>query len=248
MKRTISITAAPIVLTLFSALAVAQSESRDLVLKQIETKRAELVALEKQFLAPSAEDRASYAEFLRQPDTGLIRLLPRELYDTEAYRKNLKSLTMRGAGAYYSFTRLTHEYGYGSDIELDSGFLSVGFAGADYGILMNIGDLRIEDVTGETPIASFISAYSPPTLEPAARLEARRFSGAGVTIDGAFYRSRVPVEVNTNFLLRSINYSGADVLVAFRLIRKDSDGSVVIVWKLLKKYPKPELARNKNEQ
>ena len=35
-----------------------------------------------------------------------------------------------------------------------------------------------------------------------------------------------------------------DVLVAFRIIRKDDDDSVIILWKLLKKYPKPELARN----
>jgi hypothetical protein len=26
-------------------------------------------------------------------------------------------------------------------------------------------------------------------------------------------------------------------------VRKDTDGSVIIVWKLLKKFPKPELAR-----
>jgi hypothetical protein len=44
--------------------------------------------------------------------------------------------------------------------------------------------------------------------------------------------------------LRSISYSTADALVAFRIVRKDTDGSVTIVWKVLKKYAVPELARH----
>src|SRR5215216_1597609 len=123
------------VLTLsLSAFSVfAQTESRDDILKKIEAKRAELSTLEKQFLSPSEEDQASHAEFLNQPDTGLIRLLPREKYDTATFRENKKSITIRGGGAYYSFARLTHEYGYGSDIELARGTLSTGFAGGQFG-------------------------------------------------------------------------------------------------------------------
>src|SRR3989442_11049171 len=75
----------------------AQSESREELLKEIETKRTELSALEKQFLAPSDEDWSAYAEFLKQPNTGLIRLLPREVYDKDS------RLTIRGGGAFYSF-------------------------------------------------------------------------------------------------------------------------------------------------
>ena len=94
-----------------SSNAIAQSESRDVILKKIETTRAELGALETKFLAPSEEDVATYGEFLQQADTGLARLLPRETYDN-------KSLTTRGGGAYYSFTRRTHEYGLGTQIAL----------------------------------------------------------------------------------------------------------------------------------
>src|SRR6185503_20913533 len=106
-----------------SLSVLAQTESRADILKKIEAKRAELATLEKQFLSPSEEDRARYAEFLNQPDTGLIRLLPREKFDTATFTENNKSITIRGGGAYYSFARLTHEYGYGSDIELAKGKL-----------------------------------------------------------------------------------------------------------------------------
>ncbi len=220
-------------LPLTSLNVFAQSESRGDLLKEIEMKRTELSALEKQFLAPSAEDRADYAELLRELDTGLIRLLPRE--------------TLGGGGAYYSFARLTHEYGYGSDIELQQGYLSVGFAGADYGMLTKLGDVRIEEITLEHPGARFMAAYIPPSELAKARLEYKRFGGAGITVDNELYQARVPAEINTTYLLRSINYDTSDVLVAFRVVRKDTDGSLILVWRLLKNYTKPILARNTNE-
>src|SRR5690349_10760219 len=112
------------VFTLSCAIgASAQSNDRAKLAKEIESLRTELQSKEQEFLAPSAEDRAAFAEFLRQPGTGLCRLLPREKFNGK--------LMMNGGGAYYSFVRLTNEYGYGSDIGLEQDHLSVGFAGAD---------------------------------------------------------------------------------------------------------------------
>jgi len=239
-----SISAATIVVTTVLVFAInvfAQSESRDDLINQIKTKRAELASIQKKLLEPSEEDRTTNAEFLRQPDTGLIRLLPRDVYDV-VYRTST-GLAINGGGAYYSFTRLTHEYGQGSDIELDHNYLSVGFAGADYGMLLNLGDIPLEEVSLEIPRALFISTYQPPTLETEVRTEQRRF-GTGVLSDNVEYKNRLPLATNKTYLLRSISFDRSDVLVAFRVIRKDPDGSTIIVWKLLKKYPKPELARN----
>lgn len=242
MKRLISVAlSVPIALALFSAVAFAQTESRDEVLKQIETKRAELAALEKKFLAPSEADRAAFGEFAGQSDRGLIRLLPRELYDKET------SLTLRGGGAYYSFTRRTHEYGHGSDISLSQGFLSVGFAGADYGMLINAGDVPLEEVNTEHAKVKFLANYTTVLEEPQARVEQRRFS-SGTSIDGVLYSERVRAQVGATYVLRSVNYSNSDVLVALRVVRKDADGSLIIAWKLLKEFPVPDLARNNTQQ
>ncbi|HMH42081.1 MAG TPA: hypothetical protein VK557_01245, partial [Pyrinomonadaceae bacterium] len=57
------------------------------------------------------------------------------------------------------------------------------------------------------------------------------------------YKASVPAEVGAVYMLRSVDYDRSDLLMAFRIVRKDTDGSVIIAWKLLKKYPKPELAR-----
>ncbi|HET9713833.1 MAG TPA: hypothetical protein VFP64_18245 [Pyrinomonadaceae bacterium] len=198
-----------------SAFSVfAQTESREDILKKIEAKRAELATLEKQFLSPSEEDRVRHAEFLNQPDTGLIRLLPREKYDTATFKENKKSITIRGGGAYYSFARLTQEYGYGSDIELAKGTLSTGFAGGHFGSFVNLGDIPLETVSLETPAAS----------ELATNVQLKKTA-----------QSRVPLKLNSTYLLRSVDSS--DVLVAFKVVRIDSDKSAIILWKLLKKLP-----------
>ena len=87
-------------LALFGITALAQSPSREELLRQVEAKHEELLKdlrkIEKQLLLPSEEDQLAYAEFLTQPDTGLIRLLPREIYDSYAHPE--KRLGIRGGG------------------------------------------------------------------------------------------------------------------------------------------------------
>ena len=230
------------VLATLSVAVSAQSSSREEILKDIAAKRAELQQLEDRFLSPAEEDRAAYKEFLSQPDTGLIRLLPRDVYESEVYKKNRKTLTIRGGGAYYSFARLTHEYGYGSDLSLDSGYLSVGFAGADYGMMIDLGDVPLDEISTDYPRVLSLLNYAAAKEEPQARVEQRQLH-EGRVLDGATYKRRMPLKIGTSFLLRSINYDSTDVLVAFRTVRKDTDGSVIIAWKLLKRFPKPELIR-----
>ena len=237
MKKIAIATGILATLLLAAVSSFAQTQSRDDILKQIESKRAELNVLENRFLAPSEEDKARYADFLRQPNTGLIRLLPREKFD----RSREVRLTISGGGSFYSFTRQTHEYGQGSDIMLEQGYLATGFAGADYGIMANIGDTSLENVTAEA--APFLASHVPADDLPKARIEQRKW-GEGATADGASYRERQMAKVNSTYLLRSVNYDRSDLLVAFKVVRVDDDDSVTILWKLLKKYPTPRLARN----
>lgn len=301
--KTFSLTLTLLASVLLSSLAVlAQTQSRQDQLTEIDSKRKEIAELEKQFLAPSDEDRLRYADFLRLPDTGLIRLLPREKYDSayaqtvspptpgsfprkkaedlhnsslpgalipgrapsgggvapvqnDAAFTNLDDLpsvnggslkptpiTMRGGGAYYSFTTRNHEYG-GSHIQLDHGELSSGFSGANYGLLTKLGKVPLEDVNLQTPAVGPLAGYAPPAQPQEARLEQSRFR-EGAKIDGVKVKRSLPLQLNATYLLRAINYAQSDVLVAFRVVRIDSDRSAVILWKLLKQFPTPQLARN----
>lgn len=198
----------------------------------------EVKTSENPYLKISNDDLTAYADFLRQPQTGLIRLLPREKFDS-IYNKNTP-VSLRGGGAYFSFARLTHEYNYGSDLGFEKGDLRVGFAGADYGFLTNLGSVALESVALKTPATEFIENYQTPSEEAKARQEARRF-GDDNKINGMVYKSHLPAVVGNTYLLRSINYRSSDVLIAFRIVRQDADGGLLLAWKTLKNFPKPEL-------
>lgn len=217
--------------------ARAQTTDRARAAAEIESLREQIKAREAALLAPSDEDRKAYAEFLARPDTGLIRLLPRGKWDGK--------LSIRGGGAYYSFTRLTHEYGYGSDVELQQGNLMVGFAGADFGLMLDLGEVPLEVVSEETEAVRFMASYKAPSAEAEARAAYRQFgSREGHEAGPWTYRSSLPAVAGHTYALRSINYRESDVLVAFSVVRREADGSVVLLGKLLKNYPKPTLEQN----
>ncbi|MFZ0748605.1 MAG: hypothetical protein WAM70_04530, partial [Pyrinomonadaceae bacterium] len=213
-----SIIAVTLFIVTCSLSAFSQSDSRAELLKQIETKRTELAKLEQLLIQPAAEDREAYAQFLAQPDTGLIRLLPREKYESHANNKS--GLTIRGGGAYYSFTRQSNEYGRATDLGLQQGNLSVGFAGADYGMLIKLDGANLEDVSTELPGITFLAKYTAVSSEPDARIEQRRFGSAGTVIDGISYKGHLRAEVDATYVLRSIAFEASDVLVAFKVVRQ----------------------------
>jgi hypothetical protein len=216
---------------------------------------AEARVLTKGVLAPAEADRLKYASFLSQSNTGLLRLLPRQFNNSKFFKPNVPKI--HGGGAYYSFAHLSHEYGFGSDLELatvskfygsneqppDHHF-QVGFAGADFGLLTNIGDVPIESVSRNDANLAFMFNYKPPRAEQRARCEYRML-GVGIEYSGQKYASRAAIETNSTYLLRSINYDTSDVLVAFRVVRQDQDDGVTIAWKLLKNFSVPTLDRHK---
>jgi hypothetical protein len=244
MKKTFAVTTFSLTLVLACLNVAAQTQpaqspqSRDEVIKQIELKRAELAELEKQVLAVSNGDREQFTAFLSQPQTGLVRLLPRETYDGNGKRR----LAISGGGAYYSFARSTHEYGHGSDIALEQGELSVGFAGADYGLLLNLGDISLDQVVSDHVATRALLDYTPPIKEAEVRGEKRKL-WQGIELSGFNFKSRVPAKLSNTYLLRSVSIDRSDTLIAFRVVRKDSDGSLILVFKMLKKFPVPKMER-----
>jgi hypothetical protein len=228
-----------LVLLALSATAFAQKRDHAEAAGDVARLHAEIADLvgrvkakEAELLDAPADDKKSFAGFLSQPGTGLIRLLPRDKYE----------LLVRGNGAYYSFSRRTHEYGRGSDIELEDETFNVGFAGADFGLFVSLGDVPLEEIILETPGVGPLADFDAPTDTAKAREQSVK-SMTGFEVDGRPYRKEVAAQVNNSYVVRSVNYGESDVLVAFRVVRKDSDGSLILLWKMLKEFPKPELLR-----
>jgi hypothetical protein len=237
---------------LISALALlfhvdtpAQSLDRSTTLKEIEALKKKFIEKEKQFLAPSAEDQAVYAEFLKQPKTGLIRLFPSGLYHDV--------LMINGAGSSYSFTRLSHYFDGDShlafraipkddnpsppDAERKLGACIRGF-------IVRLGDVPLKKVTLEHDGVKFLAIYDLPSTMPEVDADWRRALD-GFMKNGYEYKRDAQVTENHTYALRSFNpFNGkSDVLVAFRIVRKENDGSLVIIWKMLKQFPRPLVKR-----
>src|SRR5262249_7844625 len=196
--------------------------------EQLETK-------ESLYLAPAPEDISAHAEFLRQPDSGAVRLLPRESFDL----KNQK-LSVNGGGCFYSFSRMTHEYGQGSDLALELGRFEVGFAGTHFGFLVSLGNATLETLTVENPGLPYLNAFVAPTNEPGARDQQQR-AAQGFSENGFFYIDRIDATVGEIYAVRSVYQERSDVLVAFKVLRQDTDGSLILLWKRLKWFPTPQL-------
>ncbi|MCU0238320.1 MAG: hypothetical protein MUC29_02680 [Pyrinomonadaceae bacterium] len=170
-------------------------------------------------------------ELAKEQGFGVFKLLPRGKYE-----KQLPSI--RGGGAYYSFYLRVSDYGRGSDIELQQNKLSVGFAGADYGFLKDLGKLSLVSVTKNNS-DNFLLNYVPPTNEPDIRKEQRKANN--YEVNGQIYKDDLPVIVGNTYLLRSISFGDSDILVAFNIHRQDSDGSLIIFWKMLEQFDTPKI-------
>lgn len=201
-------------------------------------------------LFPSAEERSRYATFLRQPLTGLARLLPHKTCGTDPRvldvgNKCLEAIPpVPGGGSFYSFGRGEHEAARLADVWLKEGMFRAGVAGEALGLLTALGDMPLESVTLQSAQAAYLAQFAPPTtLADAQRRYAE--SNMGFRAQGHAYGSTALVRPNTTYLLRSIIYSSdsdlnrkrkpSDVLVAFRVVNRAEDGSITLLWRELQR-------------
>lgn len=221
---------------------------------------------QKKLLTPSAEEQDAHRDFLRQDHTGLIRLLPRGTYEfsaTVSADHPALVLPIRGGGAFYSFVEKKHVFGPWSEISLKEGWLVVGFQPQSLGMMMMLGDVPLESVTAATPGVDYLAQWVPPT-EPASARDQSRRNFRGFAVADRFYNSTLPAVVNETYVLRSavykkegrmrglpgggsfyvphpFEYSGADELIAFRILSAGDDGSITVLWKRLQKFSPPKI-------
>lgn len=199
--------------------------------QKIETIKKESAEIEKIILQPDKTDLIAAAQ---EENTNVFRLLPREKYDKDVFK-------VRGGGAFYSFTNQSHSYDSIPQISLEQNYLQVGFYGASYGFLTDLGELQLAKIDGKTKGVNLLANYQPPLELPKARIEQEK--SRGFEAENVAYKNRLPAVVGHSYVVRAVSYNEADVLVAFKVYRKDADGSLIIFWKLLENFEKPLLAR-----
>src|SRR5690606_25513520 len=87
-------------------------------------------------LIPSERSQAEAARLNGQA----VKILPRGMFAEQTKNSDIDCpLGIRGDGAYFSFSTGSHSYNKTPEIELQQGRISVGFAGANYGMITDLG-------------------------------------------------------------------------------------------------------------
>lgn len=224
---------------------------------------------ELKLVEPRRELVNRYAAFLRQPNTGLTKLI-----DDKGCSENTKVVvatddclkyTMPGAGSSFSFRTETYRIPRLADLTYaDKSFQASGVL--LHGIFVNIGNIPLENVDLQTKGLKFLVDFLPePEYEKNKSVDTQLTEG--VVNDGFLYRRGLFIVENTTFALRSIAYGGKsprsikglaynefdydkrkDVIVVFRIVEKDADGNVTILWKQLQEKDSPKIRKEPNPQ
>ena len=223
----------------------------------------------KKRLQPAAQDLERYAAFLEQPRTGIFRLMP-DIGCTEninVIRADAVCLDFVPESAWYSFREKEHTIEMLSDIRLRNGYLiSDGLLAQ--GFLVNLGEIELERIMPHSAGVDFLSKFAPHEQGVEAQKQFIQ-TMRGIKVGNYEYKKALPMIENATYALRVVAYKGSvfrsfrgyrfdvlfgdkriDLTIAFRVVRKDTDGSATLVWKEIERREAPRLElrkRNKNK-
>lgn len=222
---------------------------------------------ESELLAPDKEDLKQYAQLLRQPNSGLQKLIADNDCDENTNilnaSDNCLKYSMPGGGSSYSFRIQNYRIRRLADLTYtDNSFQSLGvFA---HSILVNVGDIPFDQISLQTKGLEFLNDFQTISDFDKAK-EIDRQINDGFEKDGFVYRRGLSAQANTTYILRSIAYRGSyyrtldgfvydelyfdkrmDVTVAFRIVRRDEEG-ITIIWKKLLEKDSPKVKRKNNQ-
>jgi len=215
---------------------------------------------QKRKLQPNPQDLIKYAQFLEQPRTGIFRLMP-DIGCTEninVIRADSVCLNYVPESSYYSFREKEHTIEMLADIRLRNGFL-ISDGILSQGIMVQLGDVELDKLDPAAEGLAFLSNFAPHTQGSEAQkqyIEMMR----GVKVGKYEYKKAHPSIENTTYALRVVAYRGTvirsfrgyrfdvlggdkriDLTLAFRVVRKDADGSLTLLWKEIERRNAPRL-------
>ncbi len=236
----------------------------------IDPEKDELI-IERNIFTPLPKESEIYAEFLAQPNTGMTVLLSKEVYQTYDTENRLISLTqLYPYTALETNTngltpRLTININQ-DKFEIVQPGLDYGII-ADLGdISLEKIDAR-KTILGSN--FEYLITYTPPNKLQDVQREKRKLTtgklGKYPVNELGFTQAKI--ELNRTYVVRLIQYQlpeimknggiirrsdrfsidkllemkSSDILVAFRPVRKRSNGSYTVLWKVLGKFADPQI-------
>lgn len=231
-------------------------------IEQMAERRREFEIAKRRLLAP-AEYYQKYETFLSDKNTGLARLFvykncdQGKMISVQELERCGDVIPIRGEGAYYTF-RLRQNYFF-SPYDWDIGYMNDKFIVGNelvQGMIADVGDVDLNDVNLKSPALAFLKEYDPKTAKTEIKEQSEllskgidsnnfNYSNFAAVRPGSTYVLRSiayllegekPITSETLEMLRGINHSGRgmDVMVAFKIVGLEEDGSLILLWKELR--------------
>ncbi|HSK73038.1 MAG TPA: hypothetical protein VK892_15165 [Pyrinomonadaceae bacterium] len=213
-----------------------------------------------QMLLPPAAYYAEYAELLKDKKMNLARIFVDRKCDEgktvtiQEIERCADVIPVKGGGSFYSFRLKTHRY-LGYDW-WDIHFLGDRFVVGNntvQSIISEIGEVDLEEIKLSSKPLKFLNDYKPKRSLAEIK-EQNKLLEKGFNSNGFTYSLSAPLKLNSTYVLRSVAYrvndkslriareSRTNVTLAFKVIGREKDGSVIILWKELKtEFPRRDL-------
>jgi hypothetical protein len=213
-------------------------------------------------LVPNPETVHKYSAFLHSEDTGIFMLVPDMGCVYSDRIVNVKEECLKysfpGAGNSFSFRTEGHRLRHLADVTyVDDKLRITGIF--MLGMIADIGDVPIENVTFSTPGMRSLTAFQPTTV-PEGVIEINEKFAAGVTSEQFVYSKEADPKLDRTYILRVVAYRGKvirsaggvryneldydkrrDAIVAFRVVEIGPDKRLTIVWRKLSETEAPKL-------
>jgi hypothetical protein len=212
-------------------------------------------------LAPRQEELEAFRPLLETPSTGIFRLRPDIgcFRNPAVLRADEKCADAIPGSSHYSFRRKRYMPEALSDIRLQNGFI-VSDGALAQSVMVRLGDLPVEGVGFQTPGLGFLREYSPSDRVETLQNDFVRFFN-GVEEGGFEYRVAHRAEVGITYALRVVALRGSiyrqttrgfrydvladdtriDILVVFRVVHRDDDGTLTLVFRELERKRSPRI-------
>ena len=224
-------------------------------------------------LTPNPDDVAANKKLLDQSRTGIFRLFPNSDCETRRQiRVDGNCANHVPGGSSYSFRpgALTPDIHFNNGLLVGEGFFA-------QSIMTELGDMPILELEASAVGFRFLKDFVPAPDFTGARDQYAKIHG-GITSDGKTYSNNALPKLNTTYAIRIIAYRNDnnllrrmpregttvdnqvmnfrtvqsdnrfDLLVAFRIIRREADGNLTLVWKELSRKKSPAITFDRDQE
>jgi hypothetical protein len=220
-------------------------------------------------VAVESEIIEKYKTFLSKNNTGIFRLMPdfgcNENKNVVVIKEECQKYSMPGGGSSFSFRRNTYRLRRLADLAFKD---NIFFSGGKYtqGIIGVMGDVDLEKISINSVGIKQLSEFVPAAEYSAIEKQFKKIE-QGLIVSGVLFSNKLKSKENITYVLRSIAYRGKsyqaiadrlvydefefdkrfDILVAFRVLKKEKDGGLIILWKELERKESPKIEFPKEE-